>query len=708
MDGPPDRGTPPRLPAGWSRPLAIVLAAAVSVGFLWPMLVATDGHFVPQISDLYLVCQYAKALAEGHPFRYNEGDPPSTGATSLLHTAVLGLAHAVGFRGEGLVAFAILSGAAAHLASVLAARRIALLLGPEPVAALAAALVALGGPVAWGFHYGSDIALFMLLALLLLEGLLEDAADGHGPGRRALAAATLLALARPEGLPLSVLLLAFWGWSGPRTPRRVARAAVPLAAALAVLVLYRVVTGTWLGTSVADKSLLVNYGAVETAALVSEYLVDLVRGLLLGFYPSQANVGFARGWAALYFPPLGLVFVAAAAALAPAAQRRALLAWCTLVAALFVLVAPNLFMGVHFNRYVLWAFPSLLVLVAVGAGALCRLLARGDPGAERALFRAVASVLGTLALLSTVRFATLYVGMASEMWRRDVAAAQWIRQHLPAGVGIANLATSVEYLTGHRSLNLHGVTSPAFFGNRTAERDAGVWEALNRLPEAERPPYLLTSVLVQEGSAVAQEIVDGPPVFQTNSFGDELLLFRTRYDLVGRGRDPRLPETLAAVRGLTLVDGLNVCDTRDERGHDYVFESSSGPLRLHGAFRVDVYPGTDERVADAGRAILGFESFRVRAARGRDLVVVMRTAAAVGTTVPRAGGSAPRTLAFPSAGIVVEVDGETSARLSFTPGPGWDEQVLRIPGRFLAEGATTRLRLSGRYASFRYWFYQAS
>jgi hypothetical protein len=38
----------------------------------------------------------------------------STGATSLLHTTVLASAHAVGFRGEGLVAAAQLGDAVQH------------------------------------------------------------------------------------------------------------------------------------------------------------------------------------------------------------------------------------------------------------------------------------------------------------------------------------------------------------------------------------------------------------------------------------------------------------------------------------------------------------------------------------------------------------------------------------------------------------------
>src|SRR5574341_2315567 len=89
----------------------LLLALGVVMVFLGCLLASTEGHFVPQVVDLYVVCQYARAMAEGHPFQYNAGEPPSTGATSLLHTSVLALAYLLGARGEALVAVAIFLGA---------------------------------------------------------------------------------------------------------------------------------------------------------------------------------------------------------------------------------------------------------------------------------------------------------------------------------------------------------------------------------------------------------------------------------------------------------------------------------------------------------------------------------------------------------------------------------------------------------------------
>ena len=276
-------GATPQDPPRLRRPVftLVVLAAVVAGVFLAFMLAATQGTFVPQVVDLYLVCQYARALVEGHPFRYNAGELPSTGATSLLYTVVLALPEAIGIRGEGLIAFAIVMGAGFYAASVLLASSVATRLAGPREGLLAGLLVVFGGPVVWSFLYGSDIALFLFLALWLLERWLASADAGVPlwtiPG-------VLVALARPEGLPIALALAVAWTLRSGRAPaaRIDPRPWLPVAAGLAVLALYRLVTGSWLGTSVEDKSLLASYGVNQGLAIASEYGVDVVRGLLLG------------------------------------------------------------------------------------------------------------------------------------------------------------------------------------------------------------------------------------------------------------------------------------------------------------------------------------------------------------------------------------------------------------------------------------------
>ena len=321
-----------------------------------------------------------------------------------------------------------------------------------------------------------------------------------------------------------------------------------------MIALQRAVTGAWLSTSVAEKSLWPNYGPVETLAVATQYGVDVLRGLLLGLYPPESAIGFARGEASFFFPPLSLVLV-----LWPWRGREARSSaparlWLAVVALVFALTGPNVFMGVHFNRYLMWAFPGLLALAAAGLGALTRLAAREDAPFERDLFRAGAALALLLGALSTAHFAAVYAELAGETWRREIPMAAFIRAELPRGVAIANAATSVEYLTGHRNLNLHGVTSPGFAGGRTAEREAGMFESLSRIPAGERPPYLLLTRSGHEGSELMQALAPGPPLFATTSFGDDLLLFQASWDVLDGGEEPVLEPARDAVLGLERTD----------------------------------------------------------------------------------------------------------------------------------------------------------
>lgn len=682
----------------------LLLGVLVASSFLALMLHVTDGHFVAQNSDLYVVCQYARAMAEGHPFQYNAGEAPTTGSTSLLHTAILAMAHALGARGEGLVAFTVLFGAGLYLASILLASRVATALSSLREGLLAGALVALGGPVVWAFLYGSDIALFLLLALLVFDRWLALWREGRVLGFAV--AGSLLALARPEGLPMALCLGAA-SLLRPASRRGRLLPWVPAAVGLASLVGMRFVTGSWLGTSVADKALLPNYGLVHSVDVATKYGVDVVRGLLLGLYPSEAPIGFSAGQAAFVFPPLGLVFILLAAIRPPSDARRPLRVWLAAVVIVFALVGPNVFMGIQFNRYLMWAFPGLLALVAVGLGISTRLVARDDVGLERTLFRAFAGLFLVLGLLSTARFAAVYAEMAASTWRLEIPTAEWIRRNLPPGVAIANGATSIAYLTGHRNLSLHGVTSPGFGGIPAAEKEAGYFEALVRRSADERPPYLLLPRSSLENSALLPRLTDGPPVFQTASLGDDFVILRARWELLDRGPHLYRPETLAAVAGLEEVGRLNVCDRVDEAEHGYRFRSRRGDLELFGFVGIDDYrlPTGPMTVADGGRAILGEESFQVDTRPGQPLVVVLRSHAETEARALRAQGGLVAALQIPTTRLLVRAGGAEVARLELPNGPGWNEHVFRVPADAVVSEAT-ELQLVGQYASFHYWFFQ--
>jgi hypothetical protein len=234
-----------------------------------------------------------------------------------------------------------------------------------------------------------------------------------------------------------------------------------------------------------------------------------------------------------------------------------------------------------------------------------------------------------------------------------------------------------------------------------------MFESLSRLPAAERPPYLLLTRSGLEGSELLQAFSPGAPLYATTSFGDDLLLFRASWDVLDGSDEPALETARAALAGLERMDRLDVCDPSDEAAHDYRFDSRRGELLIAGSVAIGPVASAagERRLADAGRLILGGESFRVRTHGGRELVVVLRTRSTIVARGLRASGGLAAEVGLPEAGIVVRAGGREVARLALPNAPGWNEHVFRLPAEAVAEGFT-RLELRGRYAAFHYWFYQ--
>ncbi|HEY2367242.1 MAG TPA: hypothetical protein VGH87_12690, partial [Polyangiaceae bacterium] len=83
------------------------------------------------LDDSFIHFQYARAIAEFHPFRYQAGMPATSGATSVLWPLLLAPFWLVGFRGTAILwpawlfgfgAFGLLANETYHLAKPLAGK----------------------------------------------------------------------------------------------------------------------------------------------------------------------------------------------------------------------------------------------------------------------------------------------------------------------------------------------------------------------------------------------------------------------------------------------------------------------------------------------------------------------------------------------------------------------------------------------------------
>ena len=198
------------------------------------------------------------------------------------------------------------------------------------------------------------------------------------------------------------------------------------------------------------------------------------------------------------------------------------------------------------------------------------------------------------------------------------------------------------------------------------------------------------------------------PLFRTASFSDEIeihtMQLRARRR---RARAAAARTSLAALAGLAEVDRLNVCDARDEAAHDYRFRSRVGtaPLSARRASTPTRATRT-ARFADGGRAILGSETFRVRTRPAATSSIVLRTAPALDANLYRAAGPRQLAMAFPEAAISVRVDGRLLGRQGFQPPRGLERRGRCASRRDHVARDRRPSRSRGRYAAFRYWFYQ--
>jgi|GEM_PF-1593711 len=693
-------------------PIAL-LCVSVSSLYVWSMLSVTDSHFVPQVSDLYLIAQYARGFAEGHPFQYNPGEAPTTGATSLLHTLFLAVAHFVGFRGEGLIAFAILSGAVfGFLTAIQTYGAGRLVSGSTRVALFGAMIVILNGPLAWSFHYGADIALVLFLSSWLFRMWLRDADPEEGASESFVLPASLLALTRPEAAVLVASLATWkvWDWRR-RTGKWRARALwfVPVLVALLVPLTFGAFTGSFANTSFSHKLLSANWGGFAAAVFSIEYWSDLLRGVLLGFYPSSHRIGLGGGNAPYFAAPFLLVFVGLAL-LHPTRETRRSAGFLQAALATVLLVTPSIHIGVHSNRYLLFALPPLLVLFAVGVGHAADRLDEALGLKEGVAFRRLGALVLVFCALSVGRFALVYADSANSVYRKDEAIFTFIKARFPESATFVNNGTAIEYRTGRRSINISGVVSPGFAEILPAETEAASFDLLSRPSLGPLPPYFIAPDAYVASSPLGSALVGGPPIFVTSSLeSSELAIYPTRTDLAGR----QLRLIRLEIPGeLELVDSLNVTDPLDEKEHRYRSYSAVGTRRLFAALKLDKYQGAGRgegtEVADGGRLIMGYEEMEISTpSRTDDLFVVVRTHPEPSARLRHPEGERRLDLALPQSSMRFTTSLGRTEWLRTPLQPGWNEIILRVPAALL-ESPRTRLRIDGQYAAFWYGFFQRS
>lgn len=582
----------------------LLCAAAATIFSAYALTSRTVGRGAPllPLDDVYIHFQYARSLADGHPYRYNPDGPPTSGATSFLYPYLLAGGYLLGFRALELGLWAQILGGLALLGALGVVYRLVRLADAPPALSLLLALgFGLTGAVSWHFMSGMETGLVMLLALLTLYAF---AARRFGAF---VAAAVALALMRPEAGALAALAALVAGVTWRRSPWLL----LPLVALLIQPGVNALVTGSMVASGGSAKSILsaVPFDAGVAVGRVVENLARIATEWLTGYSPRE-------GW---YLPPLiGVWALIGLGMLLRDPARRAigvLIALWLLAGAGAVATLDTAFW--HFKRY---QMPLLALTFPLAAWALVSMLRAG-----RALGYAALGWAGLLlplfALWSGAAFLGHFALNVEYVYRQPYQMAEWLQAQTPPDARVAVHDVGLMRYHGERTtLDMVGLTTPGAAAYWRSGPGA-VAEFLLR----HQPDYIASYGhghgfglgMLADTSIYGEPLigfgVDLDPRHNVALAADFQGIYQPDWRLI-RGR-----QTLDAARHDSTAQILNVADLESEAAFDYRWSGALG-------FPTEVYELPIRNCAqiergevDGVRAITDSEQLTVAATPGEGL-----------------------------------------------------------------------------------------
>lgn len=670
----------------------VVASLAVLTGcvFVTMNLFYNGGQLSAPLDDVFIHLQYGSQIGEGEWFRYNDGDPISTGASSFLYVILLGMARAVGFDGGYLLWFAIVLGVVLLVVTAVMGYELGQRLAGERAGLWSGVLVSTNGAFVWGATSGMEIPLLAALLTGTLLAFVRDLSAGRILFTPVVAA--LAALTRPEGLVFAAVIAAallfvlFRSLGGPRLSllRSLPLALyslLPILAGVGQIIFQKLATGSAGANGIKAKSMLYepSFYPTEFVDQSFQHLTRLGLTVFMGLKP--ANYLFPG---AVVFCVLGILYLAFRDARYPTFAVASGVALALSISSIATLATWDW----HYFRYLLPFFPALLVFAVVGFYSLGNLEKGGWIPEALAVFALIFSV------FSLPVWAATAGGASSHIREQQVTVGKWVQENLPLGARVAiNDAGAIRYYGGRPTVDLVGLTTNDLalpYRNGMGS----LYEALESMPETKRPDYFAVYpgwVSGLEASGIIGEEIErftmsSRPQVAGIVGGDTVVVYEANWSFAGSGK---------TFTGEGEVrDSLDVAEIESEEEHDYETRLPLIGLDTSNVL-VREYTSGGQLVVDAGRGVPGIEAFTVRnLSADRPLRIVMRTT------------GAPFTLR-------VRADGKPAGEWRFEPsGGGWKRTSFTVPAEFI-DSETLRIELlppedepMNSHTAYHYWFVQ--
>ncbi len=628
--------------AFWLSSAGLWIAGITAAGIFVAADIAYNRLPIPPIDDTYIHFQYAKQLARGFFFRYFDGDPVSTGATSFIYPILLAPFWKLGMRGNTIIWAAhilnFLSLAASMTFVYATLRRV--LHEDKVLAWMGGLLTGMSGWYLWGVTSGMEIAVnscaiaWLIYALTLY--IQENRKYPLGVG------IALLSMARPEGLVMSYAVVFFlwlhdvlyvqgcrkeqdttekaesddseknlshetaggfkkWiaaGWRGMQS------LGLPLWIGLAIGTLPTIIMMAASGHTTTNGMIVKSHFAIDmdwvryiwetgrTIAAVPGRLLwspnSVVHGLMI--------IGVVLGIASLLCGKLR----------DKDGNPNKAMGMAVIGAFLSIIAFYGFLMEhvTHHNRYYMPYQPLVVMTLIIGIHAL------GSALKERlgtAFRRSATVVLLLIGIGSVGEWARIYAHNCSDIADTYLPMSAWVRENVPKDVSIAvHDAGAIPYLGERKCHDIIGLVSNEFRVPGGGRSDAVAWEVMNRL----RPGYMI----IYPGFFPQLARL---PVFRkvhsvriprvTIAGGPEKVAYKILWDQLAPGDQPhgRPGNDSTAWR---IVNSVNPGDPVNEETHSYIVDH--GRIRGAARFRLSVFRVNGRHLIDGARVYSGRESFK--------------------------------------------------------------------------------------------------
>ncbi|MEO6418558.1 MAG: hypothetical protein ABIP39_04085, partial [Polyangiaceae bacterium] len=446
------------------------------------------GHPGALLDDSFIHFQYAKAIAELHPLRFQAGEPLSTGATSILWPVLLAPFYLIGFRDLSILWPAWgLSFAALGMLAYEAQRLTRPLAGRTASIGAAAMVLAFSGFL-WCAASGMEVVPFAWAIARSLRASCEWVERPLARTNRrfwgVVIFAWVAALFRPEGAVVAVVAAVALLHDAPRIIAKV-KALLPLTLPLLVPVALRIFAGNAQMNTAAVKLL------VNNPYYVGPALRDTIVQNARVFAGTLLN---GEIWSAEFLPTGGAWVALLAVVSIPICgwrRNRRFRAIAVLVLALMMMI-PCTYLTFLWNRLrYLWPFATGWI---IGLACLARLL--GDalvslgPRWRVATPIAVGIFVGAFAVRLDGVVDDI-AGSASGIDRQHVALGRWAKMHLPSNARIGvNDTGAIAYESDRRTFDIVGLTTSSE-GRYWVAGSASRFEHYERLGAARLPTHFI-------------------------------------------------------------------------------------------------------------------------------------------------------------------------------------------------------------------------